>query len=110
MNDTATDTGILAAETAVESDGLRVVRLTLAPGGTVPWHWHSVIADRFVCLTGDIEVEQRAPRARYRLAPGEECMVPARTAHIVRNLGPGEARFMVIQGVGKYDLNLVGGT
>jgi quercetin dioxygenase-like cupin family protein len=101
--------GLLAAETVMETPALRVVRLALAPGAALPWHWHSRIVDHIVCLAGAIAVETRAPRARHRLAPGQECAVPAKTAHTVRNVGDGVARYLAIQGVGAYDRHHVGG-
>lgn len=97
------DTTIVA-----EAPELRVVRITLAPGQVVPWHWHSEIRDTFFCLEGAMTVETRAPRHEYRLAPGDECAVEPKTAHIVRNTGPGRCRFAVVQGPGVYDFHPVG--
>jgi hypothetical protein len=51
----------------------------------------------------------RAPRGKHRLAPGNEHAVPAKVAHIVRNVADGRSRFMVIQGIGPYDYHAVGG-
>lgn len=100
---------IEATEIVAETPELRAVRLTLAAGEAVPWHWHSAIDDHFVCLEGEIEIETRAPRSRRRLAPGAEHVVPAKVAHTVRNVAAGRSRFMVIQGVGAYDFHPVGG-
>jgi mannose-6-phosphate isomerase-like protein (cupin superfamily) len=101
--------GLLAADTVMETPALRIVRLALAPGAALPWHWHSRIIDHIVCLEGAVEVEMRAPRARFRLGPGQECAVPAKTAHTVRNPGRTVARYLAIQGVGAYDRRPVGG-
>jgi quercetin dioxygenase-like cupin family protein len=94
---------IVAADVVMETTDLRVSRLTLAPHGTIPWHRHSEIADHFVCLTGRIEIETRAPTGRAVLAPGEEFLAAAGTPHQVRNLEAAPARFIVVQGVGAYD-------
>ncbi|MEQ8696922.1 MAG: cupin domain-containing protein [Bauldia litoralis] len=96
-------------EIVAETPELRAVRLTLAPGQVVPWHWHSTIDDRFICLQGAIEIETRAPRTTTRLDPGNEHVVPPKVAHIVRNVAQGTSRFMVIQGIGPYDYHPVGG-
>lgn len=96
-------------EMVAETPELRAVRLTLAAGQCVPWHWHSAIDDHFICLEGAIEIETRAPRGKHRLAPGNEHAVPAKVAHIVRNVADGRSRFMVIQGIGPYDYHAVGG-
>lgn len=92
----------------VETPELRVVRLTLARGECVPWHYHNHVTDHFVCLEGTMTVEQRAPRALYALTPGKECEVPPKTAHLVTNTGEGRCRFLVIQGIGPYDYKAVG--
>ena len=68
-------------ETAMEGEDMRAVVLTLDPGQTVPWHYHSTITDSFVCLKGPMVVETRAPRNTYVLNPGERCAVPPKTAH-----------------------------
>lgn len=96
-------------ETIAETPDLRVLRITLAEGDFIPWHYHSIVTDSFVCLEGDLQVETRAPRNLYRMAPGQECAVPAKTAHVVTNRGSGRCRFMVIQGIGPYDWQAVGG-
>lgn len=97
-----------ATEVVAETPTLRVVRLTLGPGQCVPWHWHTNVADHFVCVQGALEIETRAPRAVHALAPGQEAVVPAKTAHIVRNADSGTSQFLVIQGIGEYDYQPVG--
>jgi mannose-6-phosphate isomerase-like protein (cupin superfamily) len=95
-------------ELVAETDGLRVQVLTLGPGESIPWHWHSQVTDTMVCLEGAIEVETRAPRESFRLAPGGRCTVPPKRAHIVRNVDAGRSRFLIVQGVGTYDFNPIG--
>ena len=92
-----------------ETPELRVVRLTLGPGECVPWHWHSNVGDHIVCVQGGIEIETRAPKSVRPLSPGDETVVAAKIAHIVRNAVDGTSQFLVIQGVGEYDYNPVGG-
>lgn len=91
-----------------EVPDLRVIVITLAPGQCVPWHWHSEVRDTFMCLEGEMTVETRAPRGEHGLAPGDECAVEPKVAHIVRNAGEGRCRFAVVQGPGVYDFNPVG--
>jgi quercetin dioxygenase-like cupin family protein len=88
---------------------LRVRWFVLAPGEKIPWHYHSAITDRFFCLAGRISVETRAPRQRVELAPGDDFEVVPKTAHEVRNIGDGDCRFLIVQGVGAYDYVPVGG-
>lgn len=99
---------IAGREIVAEGTDLRVSVLTLDRGQCVPWHYHSEIADSFVCLEGPMVVETRAPRNHYRLLPGERCAVPAKTAHYVHGENDGACKFMVIQGVGVYDFVAVG--
>ena len=100
---------IVGRELVADSDGLRVQILTLGPGEAVPWHYHSVVSDIFVGLEGTTVVETRAPRARHELAPGEHCVVPAKTAHEVTSKDGKACRFTIVQGVGAHDFNPVGG-
>lgn len=95
-------------EVVAEGADVRVQVLTLAVGQCVPWHFHSEVADSFVCLEGPMVVETRAPRATHRLGPGERCAVPPKTAHYVHGENGGPCKFLIVQGVGVYDFNPVG--
>jgi quercetin dioxygenase-like cupin family protein len=86
-----------------ETPDLRVQILTLAAGECVPWHYHSEVADTFVCLEGPMVVITRNPDIEHELRPGEDYAVPARKAHKVMGKGGGACRFLIIQGVGTYD-------
>ncbi len=100
---------ISGRELIAEADGLRVQILTLGAGESVPWHYHSSVADIFVGLQGTTVVETRAPRARHELAPGQHCVVPAKTAHEVTPKDADGCRFTIVQGVGTYDYIPIGG-
>ncbi len=99
---------VTRTEIVAEVPDLRVVDITLAPGECVPWHWHSRVTDRFVCLEGHLKVETRGPRETFFLDPGGRCEVPAGRVHRVSGAGEGRARFLVIQGVGAYDYRAAG--
>ena len=90
-------------ELVAESAGLRVQILTVAAGQCVPWHEHSNITDTFVCLDGPMAIRTRDPEAETVLRPGEMHAVPPRQAHYVSGKDGGPCRFMIVQGVGKYD-------
>ncbi|MCZ6774749.1 MAG: cupin domain-containing protein [Proteobacteria bacterium] len=98
-----TEYTIEATEIIAETPALRVLRITLAVGQFIPWHYHSAIVDQFFCLEGDVNVETRAPKAVHALVVGGECTVPPRIAHRVSNQGPLPCRFVLVQGVGPYD-------
>ncbi len=99
-----TDYAVVAA-----APELRMVMITLGPGQEVPWHWHTNIADRFFCMQGPMVIETRAPREVFRLEPGETCTIPPKRAHRVTGENMGPCKFSVLQGVGTYDYNPVGG-
>ena len=90
-------------EVVAETDNLRVSILTFAPGQEVPWHYHSRVTDTFYCLEGVLSVETRTPPARHLLDVGESCAVPPMTAHRVTGRDGGRARFLIVQGIGRYD-------
>lgn len=90
-------------EMVAEGADIRIQVLTLAAGQCVPWHYHSEIADSFVCLEGQTVVETKAPSETYLLEPGQRCTVGPNTTHTVHGKDDGPCKFMVIQGVGTYD-------
>lgn len=92
-----------------ETPELRMVVLTLAAGQEVPWHWHSNVSDTFFCMKGPMVIETRAPRELIELKPGETHVVPAKRAHRVTGKNDGPCKFGILQGVGTYDFNPVGG-
>jgi len=96
-------------EILAETPELRMVVLTLSEGQEVPWHWHSNVIDRFFCMQGPMVVETRAPREIFELNSGDTCIVPAKRAHRVSGKNAGACKFGVLQGVGAYDFNAVGG-
>jgi mannose-6-phosphate isomerase-like protein (cupin superfamily) len=83
-------------------------RFTLGAGEAIPWHFHSEVADWYVCLAGRLTVETRAPRDRVELAPGGTYRIPPKRAHHISNRSGEDCEFMLIQGVGRNDFHLVG--
>lgn len=99
---------IAGHERWMEGADMRASILTLAAGQSVPWHYHSGITDAFVCLSGTLVVETRAPRASHVMRPGERCAVPPNTAHYVHGQAMASCQFLLLQGVGVYDNVAVG--
>jgi mannose-6-phosphate isomerase-like protein (cupin superfamily) len=71
------------------------------------WHFHSEITDRMFCLQGLIAVEYQDPRESVELACGERCEVAVKRVHRVINVLPETAKYLLVQGVGHYDFNVV---
>lgn len=91
-----------------ETPDLRVIELTLDPGGCVPWHAHPENPDIFYPIEGVIDVHEKMPETVTRLVPGETHTVPARRVHLVHNPTQACARFLNIQGPGAYDYLPIG--
>jgi quercetin dioxygenase-like cupin family protein len=93
---------------AVGSD-VQARLFTLAPGETIPWHFHSEVTDWYFVLEGALAIEIRAPAQRRELAIGEAYHISPKTAHLISNRSAADTRFLLVQGVGHYDFRRVGG-
>jgi len=76
---------------------------TLAPGQEIPWHYHTVITDTTYCLEGTVRIEMLDPAEQVLLGTGQSHAVPTNRPHRVTSHGDGPCRFLLVQGVGKYD-------
>jgi quercetin dioxygenase-like cupin family protein len=76
---------------------------TLAPGEVIPWHYHTIITDTTYCIEGTVQIEMLGPPERVFLAVGESHAVPVNRPHQVTASGGKACKFLLIQGVGKYD-------
>lgn len=81
------------------ADAFQAGTYLLAPGGRIPPHRHSAAWDVAIVLEGEIEARMgEGPAARaVRLKPHAVNLVPPGTVHELRNPGPAEARFVLIQ-------------
>ena len=86
-----------------KGDDVLVREYTLDPGETIPWHRHSVVSDYYYGLEGTVVIETRAPDARHEVAAGQTATVTPPTVHQVSNPTAARCRFLLIQGVGRYD-------
>jgi quercetin dioxygenase-like cupin family protein len=93
---------------AVGSD-VQARLFTLAPGETIPWHYHSAVTDWYFVLEGALSIETRAPADHCELIGGESYHIAPKTAHVVSNRSKADTRFLLVQGVGPYDFLRVGG-
>jgi mannose-6-phosphate isomerase-like protein (cupin superfamily) len=90
-------------ETVVAGADVRARIFTLAPGEVIPWHTHSEIADHFFVLAGELTVETCAPDRRLTFGVGERYEITAGNTHQTSNHAATDCRFLLVQGVGKYD-------
>lgn len=95
-------------EVLINTDNVSVRILELEVGEALPWHYHSEVTDHVFALDGEIEVQLRSPDEKVALMPGERCDVPTGRVHRVVNKCNRKTKYLLIQGVGKYDFNKVG--
>lgn len=92
-------------EVLVKTDNVSVRILELEAGEALPWHHHTEVTDYVFGLDGEIEVQLRSPDAKVTLAPGQRCEVPTGRVHRVVNICRRKTKYLLIQGIGKYDFN-----
>ena len=85
------------------SDDVLVREYTLDAGEAIPWHRHSAVTDHYFGLEGVVSIETRDPAARHEVGAGQTAVVTPPTVHHVSNSGAVQCRFLLVQGVGKYD-------
>jgi mannose-6-phosphate isomerase-like protein (cupin superfamily) len=87
----------------VQRPGFHISELQLSPTQTVPWHFHTNIADTFYVLEGEMRLFLQNPKEEVRLRPGETYTAVAKRPHLVTNAGKTSLTFLVLQGMGEYD-------
>lgn len=83
--------------------GFHISELQLSPTQTVPWHFHTNIADTFYVLEGEMRLFLQNPKEELRLKPGDTYTAVAKRPHLVTNAGKTSLTFLVLQGMGEYD-------
>jgi len=85
------------------SPDVLVQERTLAPGEVIPWHYHTTITDTTYCIEGTVQIEMLDPPERVLLAVGQSHVVRTKRPHQVTPHGDRPCRFVLVQGVGRYD-------
>jgi quercetin dioxygenase-like cupin family protein len=76
---------------------------TLAPGDTIPWHYHEESADHYFVLAGTLTVRTREPDEASTIGLGFGHRIAPGTVHLITNRSDVDCRFLLLQGVGKHD-------
>jgi quercetin dioxygenase-like cupin family protein len=77
---------------------------TLAPGETIPWHFHKQCTDHYFVLEGALTVITREPEEKMRiLRIGDTYKITPENEHLIANRSAADCRFLLVQGVGAYD-------
>jgi quercetin dioxygenase-like cupin family protein len=90
-------------ERHAQRPGFHISELQLSPTQTVPWHFHTNIADTFYVLEGEMRLFLQNPKEEIRLKPGDTYTAVPKRPHLVTNVGKGSLTFLVLQGMGEYD-------
>ena len=78
----------------VRAGSLSVIEERMPPGTSEVRHWHARARQFFYVLSGVISLEVEG--ALHELSAGFGIELPSGTAHQARNVGAGDARFLVI--------------
>ena len=95
-------------EVIIKTENVTVRVLSLATGESTPWHFHKEVTDNMFCLSGELSVRLKNPDGEVRLQLGQRSEVHPLRVHQVANMGSKEANYLLVQGVGQYDFNVVG--
>lgn len=100
-----TETYVRAGNVNVIAKGsdVRVQERTLAPGNEIPWHYHTLVTDTTYCIEGNVRIEMLDPQEQVVITRGQSHAVPPNRPHRVTPDGERPCRFLLVQGVGKYD-------
>ena len=72
-------------------------------GQAIPWHYHTAITDTTYCIEGTVQIELLSPPERVLLDTGQSHAVATNRPHRITAHGDRRCRFLLVQGVGKYD-------
>ena len=91
-------------EPVVKGSDVQARIFTLAPGETIPWHYHGESTDHYFVLEGVLSISTREPEVRqWSLSVGSNHKITPGTPHLIANGGDSDCRFLLLQGVGSYD-------
>jgi mannose-6-phosphate isomerase-like protein (cupin superfamily) len=94
-------------ESIAKTDTVRVRIMALNSREVADWHYHTQITDDVFCLTGTIVVRMKEPDDEYKIGPGQRCQIKTGRTHQLENLEDREATYLLVQGGGRYDFNIV---
>ncbi len=95
-------------EVILKTDSVRVRIMSLDPREIAEWHYHTQVTDDIFGLTGTILIRWKEPDEEIKLVPGMRCQIKPGKIHQLENVGSEGAKYLLVQGVGKYDFNTIG--
>jgi mannose-6-phosphate isomerase-like protein (cupin superfamily) len=94
-------------EVLLKTQDARVRIIELGPREVAFWHYHNEVTDNMFCLSGKMSVRLKDPEEETFLLPGQRCEVAQGRIHQVVNAGEESATYLLVQGLGRYDFNVV---
>ena len=94
-------------EVLLKTQNARVRIIELGPREVAFWHYHNEVTDNMFCLSGKTSVRLKDPDEETFLLPGQRCTVAQGRIRQVVNAGENSATYLLVQGVGHYDFNVV---
>lgn len=76
---------VKSIETVMKGSDVLARVFTLAPGETIPWHFHRVSADHYFVLEGLLTVVTREPEEAQTIGAGSDYRIVPGTAHLISN-------------------------
>jgi len=86
----------------IRTESARVASIELGDNEASPWHRHTSVFERVVCLSGAIEVQYRYPAVCKALQPGEMAAIESQRPHRLVNLQSLASTYLLVQS-GNYD-------
>jgi len=90
-------------EIILETKDAKVRIIEIAENSKTQWHHHTIITDNCFCLVGEIKVHTKNPNNTIILKSGERHTIISGVIHCVENTTNSRAKFLLVQGTGKYD-------
>lgn len=90
-------------EVVIKGSDVQARLFTLAPGDTIPWHFHRTSSDHYFILEGALTVETRNPEETRTIRVGSGHRIVPGTAHLITNRSAVDCRFLLLQGIGTFD-------
>jgi quercetin dioxygenase-like cupin family protein len=94
-------------EIIAKTEDLQVRIMVLASREIAAWHYHTQVTDDIFCLSGSIVVRMQEPNEEIRLSPGDRVRIGTGRIHQLENLAEAESTYLLVQGIGNYDFNVV---
>jgi len=86
----------------IEEIEARVARITLEPGEISPRHYHSMVVENIVCLSGEFKIMRSGSSSGQILSPGQLCEIPPKEEHYIINTSNSPSEYLLVQ-KGDYD-------